>query len=99
MEYSSSKLGFRPQSLGFTIFFKEERAVGPWKTTKEKGRDQIRQCFKEIIAFAWQFWTYIVNHNVNHLNHIVVSGMIHDFPIWYPEYLPNKLKTRVKKLR
>ena len=62
MEYSSYKLGFRPQSLGFNFFFffKEERAVGLWKTTKEKGRYQIRQHFKEIIAFAWQFWTYIV---------------------------------------
>ena len=57
MEYSSYKLGFRPQSLGFNFFFlKEERAVGLWKTTKEKGRNQIRQCFKYIfkeIAFAW----------------------------------------------
>ena len=63
-EYISYKVGFRPQSLGFNIFFffffNEERAVSLWKTTKEKGRDQIRQHFKGIIAFAWQFWTYIV---------------------------------------
>lgn len=25
--------------------------------------------------------------------------MIHDFPTWYPEYLPGKLKTHAKKPR
>lgn len=28
--------------------------------------------------------------------HEVVSGMIHNFPLWYPEYLPEKLKTHAQ---